>query len=207
MFALFIIFVFIFPIQIIGASPEIIVEKPFYLRARILDFQTVNVLFEIAEENNQRTCQMYKFTIRRNQEKSYSMPEQNLTCWSNSLELKHLPSGDYRVCASICSERLRQRKYHYMKKNRTIPIIACVNFHAYRPHLLVLTLYFLVFILLTISHIIFSLRKRQFQARIRMALTEVENSLQKWRSTQTSTDHIGSYSILQSLVRGCLEIT
>ncbi len=190
----------------VGASKEIIVESPFYLRARIHDSQTTSVQFEIAGENNQRTCQMYKFTIRRNHEYPYSMPEQNLTFWRNSLELKHLPAGHYKVCAIICSEQLRQAKYHYqqyMKKNRTRPIKACVNFHVFRPHLLVLTLYILVAIFLTISQIIYSLRKRKFQARIKMALIEVENSLQKWRATQTSsasTDHIQSYSILQSLV-------
>jgi hypothetical protein len=197
--------VFIFPLSniMVQASKEIIVEKPFYLRARMHDSQTATVEFEIAGENNQRTCQMYKFTIRRNNEYPYSMPEQNLTFWSNSLELKHLAAGDYNVCAIICSERLRQTKSHYqlyVKNNHTTPIIACVSFHAFRTHLLILTLYILVFIFLTISQIIFSLRKRQFQARIKMALIEVENSLQKWRTAQATTDHTQSYTILQSLL-------
>ncbi len=206
MVLLSIIFIFIFSTQIVGASKEIIVEYPFYLRARIHDSHTASVQFEIAEENNQRTCQMYKFTIRHNNEHPHSMPEQNLTFWRNSIELKHLAAGDYNVCAIICSEQLRSAKHHYehyIKKNRTMPIIACVHFHAFRPHLLVLTLYVLVLIFLIISQIIYSLRKRQFKARIRMALIEIENSLQKWRSAQTSstsTDHIQSYSILQSLI-------
>jgi hypothetical protein len=203
MVLLFIICIFILPSPIEGFSKEVIVENPFYLRARILDFQTANVLFEIAEINAHRTCQMYKFTIRRNNEHPYSMPELNLTFWRNSLELKHLAAGHYKVCAIICSENLRQPEYHYQykKKNHTIPITACVQFDAFRPHLLVLTLYILVFIFLTISQIIYSLRKRQFQARIKAALIEVENTLQKWRSnTETSIDQTQSYSILQSIV-------
>ena len=63
----------------VQATKEILVESPFYLRARIHDLQTATVLFEIARENDQRTRQMYKFTIRRNREYPYSMPEQNLT--------------------------------------------------------------------------------------------------------------------------------
>ena len=205
MVLLFIICIFINPAQIEGFSKEVIVEKPFYLRARILDSQTANVIFEIAELSAQRTCQMYKFTIRRNNEHPYSMPEVNLTFWRASLELKHLAAGSYKVCAIICSEKLRQPKYYYQyqlyKKNHSIPITACVHFDAYRPHLLILTLYVLVFIFLTISQIIFSLRKRQIQARIKAALIEVENSLQKWRSnTETSIDQIQSYTILQSIV-------
>jgi hypothetical protein len=204
MVLLFIVFIFIFPAQIKGVNKEIIVESPFYLRARIHDTQTASVLFEIALENNQRTCQMYKFTIRRNSEYPYSMSEQNLTFWRNSLELKHLAVGHYKVCAIICSEHLRSPKFHYEfneKRNRTTPITACVQFDAFRPHLLVLTLYILVFIFLTISQVMFSLRKRQVQARIKMALIELENTVQKWRTnTETSGDHMQSYTILQSLI-------
>jgi hypothetical protein len=203
MVVLFIICLLSISIQMIGASKEIIVENPFYLRARIYDSQTASVQFEIAEENNQRTCEMYKFTIRRNREYPYSMPEQKLTFWSNSLELKHLPVGDYRICAIICSEYLKQPPTYdemFSKKNRSIPISACVNIHAYRSHFLILTLYFLVILILAFSQIIFSLRKRKIQARIKTALIEVENTLQKWRASQTSGDHAQSYTILQSLL-------
>lgn len=193
----------LFPIEIIGFHKEIIVENPFYLRARIYDSHTASVSFEINDETNQQTCQMYKFTIRRNREYPYSMPEQNLTYWSNSLELKHLAAGDYRVCAIICSEHLRDVKTHYqdyLKKNRSTPITACIHFHAFRPHLLVLTLYFLVIVFLVISQIMFSLRKRQFHARMKIAYDEVEKSLQKWRALQTSIDPTHSYTILQNLI-------
>jgi len=183
----------------IGAVKEIIVENPFYLRARVHDSQTATVLFEIARQNNHRACRMYKFTIRRNQEYPYSMPEQNLTYWRNSLELKHLPVGDYRICAIICSEHLKQ---NHSKSS----ISACVNIHAYRSHFLVLTLYILVVIILTFSQITFTLRKRRIQARIQAALIEVEGTLQKWRTAQASSsssssiNYTHSYNILQSLV-------
>ena len=203
---LFMVLILPYFTQMVKASKEILVERPFYLRARILDVHTANVLFEIADENNQRTCQMYKFTVRRNEERTYSMPEQNLTYWRNSLELKHLAAGKYRVCAIICSEHLRQAKFHYKnyaKKNRTAPIKACVVFNAYRSHLLILTLYILVLIILLFSHIVYSLRKRQFQARMKLALIEIENSVQKWRSnpsTAASNEHIHSTTILQNVV-------
>ncbi len=203
---LFMVLVFTFFIQMVESSQEILVESPFYLRARIHDSHTANVQFEIADENNQRICQMYKFTIRRNQEPPYSMPEQNLTFWRNSLELKHLTVGNYRVCAIICSEHLRQTKFHYknyMKKNRTMPITNCVRFKASRSHSLVLTLYILVLIFLIFSHIIYSLQKRQFQARVKMALTEIESSVQKWRSNPSacsSTEHLQSTTILQNVI-------
>ena len=193
-------------VQIVGASKEILVENPFYLRARIHDSHSAHVQFEIAGETNQRLCQMYKFTIRRNRELAYSMEEQNLTYWRNSLELKDLAAGNYRVCAIICSEHLRKENYHYekyLKKNRSTPVTACVNFQAFRPHLLILTLYILVLIFLVGSHVVYSLRKRQFQARMKMALTEVENALQKWRSNPTPSASIelnASSTILQSLV-------
>ncbi|UJR37372.1 hypothetical protein I4U23_030080 [Adineta vaga] len=191
---------------VIGVDKEIIVESPFYLRARILDSHTVNVQFEIGRENEQRSCQNYKFTIRRNQENPYSMPEQNLTFWRNSLELQHLSAGQYQVCAIICSEHLPHVKHHnqsYMQKNRTLSIKTCVHFQAFRPHLLVLTLYVLVIIFLTISQIIFSLRKRRFHERMKWAKMEVENSLQKLRTTQISSsaaENTQSYNILRSLV-------
>ena len=105
------------------------------------------------------------------------MPEQNLTFWRNSLELKELNAGRYQVCAIICSEA----------SNRSLPITTCVQFDAYRSHFLVLTLYVLVLTFLGFSHMIFSVRKRKLQARITMALIEVENSLQKRRTTQSST--------------------
>ncbi|UJR08869.1 hypothetical protein I4U23_013124 [Adineta vaga] len=195
----------IFFLQIGEAVKEIIVEKPFYLRARVHDSQTASVLFEIARENDQRACHNYKFTIRRNREPLYSMPEQNLTFWRNSLELKHLDAGEYRICAFICSEHLPQTnmRLSHQQKNRSLPISACVNIHAYRSHFLILTLYILVFIFLTFSQIVFTLRKREFRARIKSALVEVESTLQKWRNIQTpsaSVDHAQSYSILQSLV-------
>jgi hypothetical protein len=200
MFLLVVVYLFVLSNQMVGAIPEIIVETPFYLRARMQDFQSASIQFEIDLSSGQRTCQMYKFTIRRNQEYPYSMPEQNLTFWRNSLELKHLAAGRYRICAIICSEQLREDN---KKNNRTTPITTCLIFDAFRPHFLILTLYFLVVTLLIFSQIIFSLRKRKFKARIKMALIEVENTLQKWRSAQTQseiTDHTQSYSILQSLV-------
>ncbi|CAF2591825.1 unnamed protein product [Rotaria sp. Silwood2] len=206
MIMLLIIFIFIYPTQVLGSSKEIIIEKPFYLRARIHDTHTATVQFEIAQENYHRTCQMYKFTIRRNREKPYSMPEQNLTFWRNSLELKHLSEGNYRICAIICSEHSKQTSHHdeaYGNKNNTAAIIACVNFNAYRTHFLILTLYILVFIFLGCSHVIFTFRKRQFRAGIAMALVEIENTLQKWRNSQTSSttpEEIHKYSILQTLV-------
>lgn len=195
-------------VQIVDASKEILVKNPFYLRARIYDSHSANVQFEIAGETKYRTCQMYKFTVRRNREPVYSMEEQNLTYWRNSLELKDLAAGDYRVCAIICSEHLRQLKYHYenylKKTNRTSPITACVNFQAFRPHLLILTLYILVFIFLVGSHTVYSLRKRQFQARMKMALVEVESTLQKWRSNPPppppTTEPTLSSTTLQNLV-------
>jgi hypothetical protein len=181
---------------IVDSIKEIIIENPFYLRARIHDSQTASVLFEIAQENDQRLCRMYKFTIRRNHDYPYSMPEQNLTFWRNSLELKHLAVGDYKICAIICSEYLKQYDEMF---NHSIPISTCVDIHVYRSHFLILTLYFLVFLILAFSQIIFTLRKRKFRARIQTALIDVENALQKWYTTQTN-DHPQSYSILQSLV-------
>jgi len=191
MLLLFLICLFGISIEIIEASTEIIVENPFHIRARIHDAQTATVQFEIGRQNDQRTCQMYKFTIRRNSEHPYSMPEQNLTFWRNSLELKHLPVGDYMICAIICSEHLKE-------SNHSIPISACVNIHANRSHFLILTLYILVFLILAFSQTIFTLRKRKIKARIKTALIEVENTLQKWRTA--SDDHTHSYSILQSLL-------
>ncbi len=186
----------------VGGIKDTIVESPFYLRARIHDSQTASVQFEIARENNQRTCQMYKFTIRRNREYPYSMPEQNLTFWSNSLELKHLAAGEYRICAIICSEYLKQA-HSYLKKNNSLPISTCIDIHVYRSHFLVLTLYFLVVLILTFSQIIFTLRKRKFQARIKTALVEIEDILHKWRTDETlltSDEQRQSYCILQNLV-------
>jgi hypothetical protein len=193
-------------IQIAGAITDIVVEYPFYLRARILDSKTANVQFEIAEDNNQRTCEKYKFTIRHNHDYPYSMPEQNLTFWSNSLELKHLDFGDYRICAIICSEYLKQPHTYFnifIKKNHSIPITTCVGFHAYRSHFLILVLYVLVFIILAFSQVIFTLHKRKFRATIKAGLNEVETMLQKWHSTQTastSNEPGHSYTILQSLI-------
>lgn len=186
---------------------EIIVETPFYLRARVHDAHTASVQFEIAEEKDQRVCQKYQFTIRRNRESPYSMPEQNLTFWRNSLELKHLAVGNYCICAIICSEYLNQSAQlpceSIHERNRSLPISTCVTIHAYRSHFLVLTLYILAFIILAFSQIVFSLRKRKIRARIKTAMFDVENALQKWRSVQpttASTDGSPSFSILQSLV-------
>jgi hypothetical protein len=151
----------------IDGFKEIIVENPFYLRARIYDSQTANVLFEIAQENEQRICRMYKFTIHRNDDHSYSMPEQNLTFWRNSLELKYLTIGDYKICAIICSE-------YDENFNHSIPISTCINIRTYRSHFLILTLYFLVFLILAFSQINFTLRKRKVRARIQTALIDAE---------------------------------
>ena len=207
MVLLLLVSIFVLHAPVIKASSkEILVEIPFYLRARIHDSHSASVLFEIPEEKDHRTCEMYKFTIRRNEELPYSMPEQNLTYWRNSLELKHLPAGKYRICAIICSEHLRPAKYHYknyVSKNRTIPVSACLDFQAYRSHLLVLTLYLLVLIFLLFSHTIYSLQKRQFQARVKVALIELESSLQKWRmssSANISGEHLQSTTILQSMI-------
>ncbi|CAF1032160.1 unnamed protein product [Adineta steineri] len=201
------IYLLILPIVMVGAIKEIVVEKPFYLRARVQDSQTASVLFEIEDTNNQRSCLMYKFTIRHNREYPYSMPEQNLAFWRNSLELKHLDAGDYRICAIICSEFLKKKSNFtsekFISKNRSIPITACITIHAYRSHFLILTLYILVAIILVFSQFIFTLRKRKIKARIKSALAEVETTLHNWRNTQTSSpsiDHTQSYSILQSLV-------
>lgn len=199
----------IFLCRMVGSVKEIIVENPFYLRARVYDAHTANVQFEIGRDKNQRTCQMYKFTIRHNRDYPYAMPEQNLTFWRNSLELKHLAEGNYRICAVICSEYLKRSthlSYEFVsKRNRSTPISACVNIHAYRSHFLVLTLYILVFIILAFSQIIFSLRRRKTRASIKTALIDVEHAIQKWRSSQTtttttSTDGPHSFTILQSLV-------
>jgi hypothetical protein len=206
MLVLHVAVVLVLRLELVQATKEVIIQKPFYLRARLHDTHAATVIFEIAPEKDQRSCQMYKFTIRRNRENLTSMPEQNLTFWRNSLELKHLSAGQYRVCAIICSEQLRAHPHqpqHLDKKNRSIPISTCVEFQAYRSHFLVLTLYVLVLILLTLSQITFSLRKRKIQARIKLALVEVENSLQKWRSSQTnfsSAENTPCYSILQSIV-------
>lgn len=181
---------------------DVEVQHPFYLRARVHDAQSASVLFQIPLENDQRACRMYRFTVRHNREPDYDMPQQNLTYWRNSLELKRLDAGDYRICAVICSEH-KLPSTHDQPKNQSLPITACVTIHAYRSHLLVLTLYILVFIILAFSQIVFTARKREFQARIKSALVEVENALQKWRSVQTpsaSVDRTQSYSILQTLV-------
>ncbi|CAF3069100.1 unnamed protein product [Rotaria socialis] len=205
--ALFLIgFILLLPIKISGSSNETIVLDPFYVRARMYDSHTATVQFEIGRETDQRTCEMYKFTIRHNRAVTYSMPEQNLTYWRNSLELKHLAAGKYHVCAIICSERLQQqfnRSKGYDNKTRAEPISTCVTFQASRSHFLVLTLYILVFIFLVFSHVTYSLRKRKIQDRIKMSLLELESSLQKWRASQAahvSTDQTHSYHILQSLI-------
>ncbi|CAF1408745.1 unnamed protein product [Rotaria sp. Silwood1] len=206
MMVLLMIFILTYSTQILGSSKEIIVENPFYLRARIHDAHSATVQFEIAREAYQRSCQAYKFAICRNREKPYFMPEQNLTFWRNSLELKHLAEGQYRICAIICSEHLGSESYHYEKcehKNNTAAITACVNFNAYRTHFLILTLYIVVFIFLGCSQIIFTFRKRKFKAGLAMALMEVDNIVQKMRTNQTSStspDDIHTYSILQTLV-------
>jgi hypothetical protein len=191
-------------IEQIDTSKDIIIDHPFYLRARIHDSHTASVQFEIARENRQRRCQQYKFTIRRNRGHSYSMPEQNLTFWRNSLELKELEVGQYNVCAIICSEYIRQYSIDQQEsENRLTPIMNCVAFDAPRSHFLILTLYVLVAIFLIISHVIYSLRKRKFQARIKLAMLEIESSVQKWRSTQTSilsSDNTPTYITLHSIV-------
>ena len=110
--------------------------------------------------------------------------------------------GNYRICAIICSEHLKTSHSSYevfVKRNRTAPISACVNIHAYRSHFLVLILYILVFLILLFAQIMFSLRKRKFRARIKAAVIDVENNLQKWRTAQT-TDEPHAYNILQTIV-------
>ena len=204
MLLLHVALVLVLRLEVIEANKDNFVVQPFYLRVRIHDAHSATVLFEVEEESDQRTCRMYKFTVRRNREYPYSMPEQNLASLSNSLELKKLDAGQYRVCAIICSEELRVPLQQQDKKNRSTPITACVEFEAHRSHFLVLTLYVLVLILLTLSQITYSLRKRKIQARIKLALIEVETSLQKWRSTQTnlsSAENTPSYSTLHSIVR------
>jgi hypothetical protein len=95
----------------------------------------------------------------------------------------------------------------HLSYNRIFGIIAYIlsfkYIHLYRSHFLDLTLYLLVVLILTISQIIFTLRKRKFQARIKTALIEIEDILHKWRTAEkllTSDDHTQSYCILQSLV-------
>ena len=206
MFLLHVGVVLVLRLELVQASKEIFVEKPFYLRARVHDSHAASFFFQIPPDKDQRACQMYKFTIRRNREDPYSMPEQNLTYWRNSLELKYLATGRYRVCAIICSEQMGARPHlsqHPDKKNVSFPIPACVEFQAYRSHFLVLTLYFLVLLFLTLSQITYSLRKRKIRARVKLTLMEVENSLQNWRSAQrnlSSAEHTPSYSILHSIV-------
>jgi hypothetical protein len=192
-------------IQMVEAYKDIIVEHPFYLHARIYDSQSAHVKFEIDRENNQRTCQMYKFTIRRNREHPYSMPEQNLTYWTNSLELKHLAVGNYRICAIICSEHIKKSHTYYIfnKKNYSTPITNCIKIRSSGSHFLILTLYILVVIILVFSQIVFTLRRRKVKARIKAALIEVENTIQKWRSSQASSisnENRQSCTILQNLI-------
>ena len=186
------------------SDKEVIVESPFYLRARIHDSHTASVLFEIDRQAQYRVCTMYKFTIRRNKEHPYSMPEQNLTFWRNSLEMKHLPAGRYRVCAIICSENFGVHSLIFSQgRNDSSSIIACVFFDVHRSHLLVLTLYILVFVFLIICQITYSLQKRKFKARLKEALIEVENSLLKWRQTQNSSTtepSTTSYVTLQNII-------
>ncbi|CAF4480977.1 unnamed protein product, partial [Rotaria magnacalcarata] len=65
--ALFLIgFILLLPTKISGSSKEIIVLDPFYVRARMYDSHTTTVQFEVGRETDQRTCEMYKFTIRHN---------------------------------------------------------------------------------------------------------------------------------------------
>lgn len=180
---LFIVCLLSILIEKVENTKQIIVENPFYLRARLRDSQTATVQFEIAKDNYQRTCQMYQFTIRHNGKHPYSMPEQNLTFWINSLELKGLTAGHYQICAIICSE--------YLNQNRSKSISNCVHFDLHRLHFLILTLYLLVFLILLFSQIIFSLRKRKFQARIKRALIEFEHSVHKLCSNQSSSIHMG----------------
>lgn len=183
----------------IASHSEISVETPFYLRARLLDARTAHVHFELNREEVPRTCRTYRFTIRRNREQPYAMPEQNLTYWRNSLEMQHLPAGEYHVCATVCAEQSDEHN----AGNGTEPITACVTFPIFRLHLLVFTLYVLVVLFLVISQVIFSLRKRQFHERIKLAMVEVEGSLQKWRSAQppsASTDRTMSYNTLHQVL-------
>lgn len=171
------------------ATKEIIVENPFFLRARIYDAHTATVLFEISRGSRQRTCKNYRFTVRRNSAALYSMPEQNLTFWRNSLEMKHLDYGKYRVCAIICSENFGiYALVPQLMRNSSSPVMACVNFRVPRSHFLILTLYVLVFMFLAISQITYSLRKREFHQRIKYTIHEIENSVHRWRLSQTSND-------------------
>ncbi|CAM4919435.1 unnamed protein product [Rotaria socialis] len=194
------------PIGIFANNTETEVLSPFYLRARIHDSRTANLQFEIAQNNNQRECQTYEFTIRHNSKNSHSMPQQNLTFWRNSLELRQLTAGKYNVCVIICSEYLKSNNSYVeiLKKNESLePITACVTIHVYRSHFLFLTLYILVFIILVFSQITFTLRKRKFQARIKHGLTEFEHILHKWHAAQehmTSTVRRHSSSTFHDLL-------
>ncbi|CAF1273568.1 unnamed protein product [Rotaria sordida] len=183
---LFTVYLLSIPIQIFGINKDII-RNPFDLRARLHGSHTATVQFEIEQNSNQRLCQMYNFTIRYNHQVVYSMSEQNLTCERNSLELKDLTVGDYEICAIICSEYLKQ-DYLYdrvLNKTNTLkPITACINIHVKRAYLLILTIYLLIFMILALAHINYSLRKREFHARVRRTYIEFENSLQQWRTYQ-----------------------
>lgn len=188
-----------------NGSIEIISQHPFYLRARIHDAHSATVFFEIPEENDQRQCQKYRFTVRRNQEVPISMDEQHFTYWRNSLELKHLSVGNYNVCAIICSERIRNfTSFFEYRRNVSLPITSCVAFKAYRSHFLILTLYILVFIFLIISQMNSSFRKRKVRDRLQVTLLELENSVQKWRASQGTTassmEQNPSYNILQTII-------
>lgn len=176
-----------------GMNKDIVINNPFYLRARIHDFQSANVQFEITRNRYQRSCRMYQFTIRHNDDKVYSMPNQYLTFWRNSLELKHLTVGKYNICATICSEYFKRTfsiKNILKKTYPSKPISTCVSIDIYRTHFLILTLYLLVITILIFSQIIFSLRKRKFQARIKTVLVELERSLQRWHTPSASSTTI-----------------
>ncbi|CAF3196554.1 unnamed protein product [Rotaria socialis] len=181
MILLFMIILLSIPVRIVGSNKETIIESPFYLRARIHDSRTVNVQFEIAHDGDQRGCQMYKFTVRHKDKNPYSMPQQNLTFWRNSLELKQLTFGNYRICAIICSEYLKANNSYdkiVKKKHLSKPITACVTIRVYRSHFLILTLYILVFIILVLSQIDFSLRKRKLlRAQIDQSFIDLKQIL------------------------------
>ncbi|CAF1387825.1 unnamed protein product [Rotaria magnacalcarata] len=193
------------PIGIFANNTYNVTLSPFYLRARIHDSRTADIQFEIEQNNTQRECRTYEFTIRHNDKNSYSMPQQNLTFWRNSLELTQLTVGKYNICAIICSEYLKTNDSYdkILKKRASLePIAACVTIRVYRSHFLILTLYILVFIILVFLQITFTLRKRKFHAQIQHSLAEFKHMLHKWNAAQehmTSTVRRHSSSTLHDL--------
>ena len=60
------------------------------------------------------------------------------------------------------------------------PISTCVQIYMYRSHFLILTLYLLVFIILALSQINFSLRKRKLQTQIENSFINLERNFHRY---------------------------